>query len=73
MRNLKNLGKTLNKTEQKNVFGGGKPLAIVPDLCGGCPYDAENDCCVNNNPNPFAVCGTTGMIGTGASPDICRP
>ena len=33
MKNLKNLGKTLSKAEQKEVNGGKRPLTTTPRLC----------------------------------------
>ena len=35
MKNLKNLGKTLTKIEQKDLFGGGTPFTTVGDDGGG--------------------------------------
>lgn len=48
MKNLLNLGKVLNKAEQKEVFGGRRPVGISDGQCingGSCnPYGDSSEC-----------------------------
>ena len=43
MKNLKNLGKALNKAEQKSINGGSLNVACGPGIPGGCCYAIEGE------------------------------
>ncbi|MBC2846537.1 hypothetical protein [Winogradskyella flava] len=62
MKNLLNLGKALDKAEQKQVFGGGKAYITHASNEGsgsGCSYE-HHDVCANGSPcdsGDFNACG----------------
>ncbi len=57
MKNLLNLGLTLNKTEQRKVFGGGKPGM------GDCFQPGTNPpLLIGHAPCDGSLCPTTGLL-----------
>ena len=59
MKDLKNLGKTLNKVEQKEIKGGG---GLCPSFLSFCTSDAL--ALSQQEGGPCILVGTSGQIGT---------